>query len=521
MRQRLWLLLATWLVLLLAPGVGGAALAAAVGQPVTLNGRPVLTVGESPSLSATERAGILDHRLAEILTIEPPPQWHVEVRPGGVQVLAGEKAFSTITAADIELNAAESAEALGARWVTALGAAVDEARYEHSLQYLATAVGIAVGMTLLAFLLIRFSADAHARVRAQLRDEASPVIARLFGWMNRVPYFEGIDVRPGLETLNVWGVWLVRLAIFNTWLLVVLGLFPQTRPFNALLLTSIIEALGTMGRSVVAYLPNMVTIAITVVVARYAIRLVQFVFSQMRARPEDLGFGLPVELIDALGKLATVVVWVFGAMVIAPLLPGLGTQTGQVIGLIVGAMITLGSGSTVGNAVAGFVLTYMRPFEVGDRVRVGEHEGDVIERNFTNVRLRTIKNEIVTLTSNHVLASALVNYTTDVSRQRGLILHTTVTIGYDVPRRKTEALLLEAATRTEAIIDEPAAFVLVTALGDFSISYELNASTPYPHRKAETYSELHKHILDVFSEAGVEIMSPTYHAVRDGHHTTV
>ncbi|MFP5503340.1 MAG: hypothetical protein ACLGIN_12700, partial [Candidatus Sericytochromatia bacterium] len=95
------------------------------------------------------------------------------------------------------------------------------------------------------------------------------------------------------------------------------------------------------------------------------------------------------------------------------------------------------------------------------------------------------------------------------------------TIGYDVPRARVEELVLEAARRTDGIADAPAPFVLVTGLGDFSISYELNAHTFYPHAKAVIYSELHKNLLDTFNEAGVEIMSPTYAAYRDGSPSTV
>lgn len=104
---------------------------------------------------------------------------------------------------------------------------------------------------------------------------------------------------------------------------------------------------------------------------------------------------------------------------------------------------------------------------------------------------------------------------------RGLILHTTVTIGYDVPWRTVHGLLISAAQATEGLLQDPAPFVLQTSLDDFYVSYQINAFTREASRQAALYSELHTHIQEKFNEAGVEIMSPHYRAERDGNPTTI
>jgi small-conductance mechanosensitive channel len=111
----------------------------------------------------------------------------------------------------------------------------------------------------------------------------------------------------------------------------------------------------------------------------------------------------------------------------------------------------------------------------------------------------------------------VINYSSRARRGPGLILHTSVTIGYDVPREEVERLLIGAASATEHIEPEPEPFVLVTSLDDFYISYEINAFTKRAQRLTVTYSEIHRRIVDAFNEAGVEIMSPHYSAIRDGN----
>jgi hypothetical protein len=92
----------------------------------------------------------------------------------------------------------------------------------------------------------------------------------------------------------------------------------------------------------------------------------------------------------------------------------------------------------------------------------------------------------------------------------GLIVHTNVGIGYETPWRQVEAMLIQAARRTPGIRAEPEPFVLQRSLGDFAVNYEINAYTDEPRRLLGTYSDLHRNILDVFNEYGVQIMTPAY-----------
>ncbi len=174
----------------------------------------------------------------------------------------------------------------------------------------------------------------------------------------------------------------------------------------------------------------------------------------------------------------------------------------------------------MGNIVAGIVLTYTRAFLIGDRVQIANTIGDVIDKGLLVTRIRTIKNVEVAIPNSMVLSSHILNYSLQ-SQERGLILHTTVTIGYDTPWRLMHETLIKAAIATSDILQEPLPFVLQTSLDDFYVCYELNAYTNQPQEMAGIYSELHQNIQDECNEAGIEIMSPHYGALRDGNSSTI
>ena len=135
-------------------------------------------------------------------------------------------------------------------------------------------------------------------------------------------------------------------------------------------------------------------------------------------------------------------------------------------------------------------------------------------------KIRTIKNEEITVPNTKIMNSEVINYST-CAPDHGLIMHTTVTIGYDAPWRQVHQLLIDAALNTDLILKKPVPFVLQTALNDFYISYQINAYTRSPNAMAVIFSQLHQNIQDSFNNAGVEIMSPHYKSLRDGNTITI
>jgi small-conductance mechanosensitive channel len=164
----------------------------------------------------------------------------------------------------------------------------------------------------------------------------------------------------------------------------------------------------------------------------------------------------------------------------------------------------------------------MRPFKIGDFIKIGDVTGTVIEKSPLVTRVRTPKQEDITIPNATVLSSSSINYSANTnSNSNGLLIHTTITIGYDTPWVDVHKALIAAAMRTDLLEQSPAPFVLQTSLDDFYVSYEVNAYTKHPNQQPLIYSKLHQNIQDCFNEAGLEIMSSHYNSLRDGNKTTI
>ncbi len=148
-------------------------------------------------------------------------------------------------------------------------------------------------------------------------------------------------------------------------------------------------------------------------------------------------------------------------------LPGSGSPAFQGVSIFLGVLFSLGSTAAVANIVAGVVITYTRAFQFGDRVKIADTVGDVIEKTLFVTRVRTPKNVEIAIPNSMVLANHIINFSS-LSQEPGLVLHTVVTIGYDVPWRRVEQLLVAAAKKkTDRVKDRPEPFVIQKSLDDF------------------------------------------------------
>ncbi|WP_295714489.1 mechanosensitive ion channel family protein [Mucilaginibacter sp.] len=296
-------------------------------------------------------------------------------------------------------------------------------------------------------------------------------------------------------------------------------IFPSSKPIAVQLLGYVVTPFKSILLAIVHYIPNLLTITVIYVVTRYIVKLVKFIANEIAQGNFTIN-GFYAEWALPTYNIIRVLLFAFMFVVIFPYLPGSDSKIFQGVTVFLGILFSLGSSSAISNMVAGIVLTYMRPYKIGDRIKVGEVMGDVIEKNLLVTRLRTIKNEDITIPNATILSGHTVNYST-VAKTMGLVLNTTVTIGYDVPWQTVHNLLISAAEATEGIMADKKPFVLQTGLNDFNVSYQLNAYTALSNQMAAIYSRLHQNIQDKFNEAGVEIMSPHYTSLRDGNHIQI
>lgn len=300
----------------------------------------------------------------------------------------------------------------------------------------------------------------------------------------------------------------------------ILGFFPKTRTLSVELLGYITAPIKGIGLAFAAALPNLIAIIIIVVVTRYIIKLIHMFFVGMERGAISFK-GFHREWAIPTFKIVRFLVLVFAAVAIFPYIPGSQSEAFKGISVFLGVLVSLGAAGSISNIIAGVVLTYMRAFSIGDRVKIADTVGDITEKTLLVTRVRTVKNVDVTIPNALVLSSHIINFSSSSMKPPPLILHTSVTIGYDAPWRKIHELLIAAASSTAHILEDPEPFVLQTSLDDFYVTYEINAYTGHPNKMATIYAELHQNIQDKFNEAGLEIMSPHYAQIRDGNKTTI
>lgn len=295
--------------------------------------------------------------------------------------------------------------------------------------------------------------------------------------------------------------------------------FHWTLRLAARIIVAFGHALSYVWQGFVGYLPNLVTIIFILLVARYVIRLIGLVFEGISSRRIYLKNFYP-EWADTSFGLIKLMIYALTAVIIFPYLPGSSSPAFQGISIFVGVLVSLGSTTAVSNVIAGVVLTYTRAFQVGDQVEVADTRGRVVERSTFVTRIQSLKNVIVSIPNSMVLTNNIINYSKNMG-QTGLLVHTGVTIGYDVPWQTVNELLIDAAKKTEHIAENPPPFVLQTSLDDNYVSYEINGWTKHPEELPRIYSNLHANILDEFHGQKVEITSPHYRAVRDGNEVNI
>ena len=479
--------------------------------PVVINGKVRFHVVGVSAYPAERRAREIAKRIealaqdptyaAKTLRIEDAGTWH--------QVLPheGGKPIFRVLEADAEFEGVLRA-VLTQTLVTSIAESIDDYRHDHKPAVLVkNAVYALTSMVVLTALLFgvflgfrRLDGFLEGRVKLHTK-KLETQSKRIF----RGEQLWGV-LHGALRILRLLVVLFLVYAFANF----ALSLFPQTRYAAHTLFQFVFAPLGDMAKAFINFIPDLVFLVAVFFIARYSLKLARGVFTAIdNKRLQIKGFepewGLPTYRLIRIGII------IFALVIAYPFIPGSESAAFKGISVLLGLLFSLGSTSVISNVIAGYTMTYRRAFRIGDRVKIGDTVGDVREMRVLVTHLRTPKNEEVVIPNSTILNGEVTNYST-MARDQGLILHTTIGIGYDVPWRQVEALLLLAAERTEGLLKEPKPFIRQKSLADFAVNYELNAYCGDAAQMMQLYTEMHRNIQDVFNENGVQIMSPAYEA---------
>ncbi|MBN7818178.1 mechanosensitive ion channel family protein [Algoriphagus pacificus] len=428
-----------------------------------------------------------------------------------IEILHGDIILGSITTADAKYLDKDQ-EVLAEEYLLAIKSSFKKNHENRSLIQILSRTGMLIVVLVIVFLLVRFINKGFNKL----------IDFILLKWHQ---YFKGIKIK-NFELLSaereekllkalmrVLKIFIIAVLLYLA-LPIIFSIFPSTKNLAGTLLSYITTPLKGIFVSFIEYIPELFMIVVVVTITFYFGEFINFISGEIERGNLSIP-GFYPDWAKPTFNLVKVIIYAFAFIVIFPYLPGSESPAFQGVSVFLGLLISLGSSSAISNIIAGLVIIYMRAFKIGDRVKIGDTTGDVIEKTMLVTRLRTIKNEEVTIPNSAILNGNTINYSVE-DHGAGLILHTTVTIGYDVPWRKVHELLIKAALEVETVLKEPKPFVLQTSLDDFYVSYQINAYTLDSKKAAKSYSDLHANIQDAFAEAGVEIMSPHYRAARDG-----
>jgi small-conductance mechanosensitive channel len=290
----------------------------------------------------------------------------------------------------------------------------------------------------------------------------------------------------------------------------VFSLFPLTKDLASTIFGYILNPLKNILFGVIRYIPNLITVVIIVMVTRYVLRGLKF-FSTQIARGKLVVHGFYADWAEPTFNILRVLLWAFTVAIIYPYLPGSESRVFQGVSVFVGIIFSLGSSSAIGNLVAGLVITYMRPFKIGDRIQIKDITGFVVEKTLMVIRIKTHKNEYVTFPNLIVLSSSIINYNTSSDEdEEGLLLYTDITFGYSTPWQTVHKILIDAALKTSHVQKSPKPFVLQTAMNDFYANYQINLYTKEVDKVPAIYSRLYENIQSGFHEAGIDMTAAHY-----------
>ncbi len=464
--------------------------------------------GDLGSADAAKRAQSIENNIKEI---KKDPSYNaskfsVKQQDGIYDIVYDRRVIMGITAEQAK-RTGKSEDALAQDYIKVISDAVAKERSFSGKMTLFLHIFLALIILALALLAFKylFALDTYLRTLVlKQKNKADQSLKKEFDL--------GRQTRRIFFALNIVKIFLMAAVVFAAGLSF-LALFPNTYDI-ALKIGSIVwEPVKTVLLAVWNYLPSLVMIIIIIVLFRISSKVLSFISDKVENGSVKIK-GFKPDWAKTTYHLIIVLLFVFALILIFPFLPNSHSDVFKGISVFLGVLISLGSTSLINNVMSGLVITYMSPFRIGDRIKMGDNLGNVIEKTALVTRMRTPKNEIITIPNSMILSANTVNYSAS-ARHYGLILHSFVTIGYSVPWRQVHELLKAAALKTPDVLKEPAPFILQNMLDDFYVQYEINVYTDKADEMLNIYSNLNMNIQDTFYEAGIEIASPHVFALRN------
>lgn len=487
-------------------------------QPFDLNDTLFILYSGYGTIDLDERARLVESRL-QALADNPlmnTDSLRVVSKKNLSEIVYQDKMILQITPQD-EIWMNLSQQELSQLWLEKIQIAILTYRENISLQKILLNIALGVGVLLFIIILFWMVNKVFNKILLFIAKRRRQLIKgiKVQGYELFSPEQHWRLYRRTIKILRI----LIQLICFYVTLPLIFALFPWTQGVAETLLHYVILPAKSIGIALISFLPNFATIVVIGLAAKYIVKSLKYFATEIHMGKMKFSGFYPDWAFPTFNILR-IFIYALVFVLIFPYLPGSDSAVFKGVSVFLGILFSLGSTSFIGNIVAGLVVTYMRPFRIGDRIKIGDISGKVIQKNLLVTRIRTPQSEDITLPNSNVMSGHTTNYTTSAETE-GLFIKVNLSIGYDVSHREVQELLMRATQNTPGISQRPKSFVLITSLDDFYIVYELNASIRNTESMPKIKSDLHGNILDLFNEANIEILSPHYRADRDGNSSTI
>ncbi|MBP6335689.1 MAG: mechanosensitive ion channel [Bacteroidia bacterium] len=478
-----------------------------VVSPVEVDGVKLFYVRGISTFPAKERASTISRRIRKAAA-------NHSINADSVRIITEETKFKIYAGTEFVMNVYNvdgenegvsqslMAELIQQKIVIAIKSFREERSRPVLIQNSLKAFGALIAMTLLLLFLHWLLLRINSRLQTAIKSKIDTVENKTFNLVRSNLLWRIVNMIFRLIKVSI------LIAAIFFFLQYILSLFPWTKGGAAYTLDLLLSPLRKLGISLINFLPSLAFLIVIYFVTRYLLRLIKLFFSAITQggiviKEFDPDWSMPTF------RIVRVIIVAFAVVIAYPYIPGSDSSAFKGVSVFFGLLLSLGSSSFIGNLIAGYSMTYRGAFKKGDKIKVDDYVGFVVEQKLLVTRLRSVKNEEIVIPNSVLLNSNIINFNTRANTP-GIILHTSVGIGYATPWRKVDAMLKLAADRTEGLLKEPPPFVLKKALGDFAVTYEINAYCNEVQRMHIYYNILHQNILDVFNENNVQIMTPAY-----------
>lgn len=397
-------------------------------------------------------------------------------------------------------------DSLALHYRNVINTGIRENRLSHTFENSAirwlSSLSIILGFIGTVYLVRRFFRFIIRKIISKKEKESAGIRIKNYQFLS-LRKFKIISVR-----ILKWAHFILFLILAGIAISLIFSIFPATEHYANMLIRWISVPLKDLGHSLYNYIPNLLRIIVILVIGRYLDKLLRYFSIEiergiLKLRGFHTDWAKPTYHLLRICLIAFVIIMIF------PYLPGSDTSAFRGISVFFGVLLSLGSSSAIANTIAGFIITYMRPFQIGDWIKINDVTGEVIEKTALVTRLRTINNEDITVPNSMILTNKTTNYSSGQS-DKGLIIPINLNINYDVDFEKVNELLKKAALMTDDVEKYPAPYVFKNKIDDTVINYQLNALTKKPERMYFIISDLNENILKVFKEEHIDLLSPRF-----------